>query len=199
MWPPRSRRAASRPAAPRYRTSSAANRSARRSRRRPRRHRKPRREFLRRRGRAGVVAGHRRSSRRRALQSHQYRRQHDRPPHAALRGVRLGGGAARRSRQSAGVAPRGAVARRGRGAARRTRPPRAAWRAVRRDAPRHRSPNAGYPEAAMAGALGLSLAGPRSLRRRARRGRRRWATAAATPTPPISAARWRSIAAPMHC
>ena len=39
---------------------------------------------------------------------------------------------------------------------------RAAWRAVRRDAPRHRSPNAGYPEAAMAGALGLSLAGPRA-------------------------------------
>jgi len=38
---------------------------------------------------------------------------------------------------------------------------RAAWRAVLRDAPRHRSPNAGYPEAAMAGALGLSLAGPR--------------------------------------
>jgi adenosylcobinamide-phosphate synthase len=37
----------------------------------------------------------------------------------------------------------------------------AAWRAVLRDAPRHRSPNAGYPEAAMAGALGLSLAGPR--------------------------------------
>jgi adenosylcobinamide-phosphate synthase len=32
---------------------------------------------------------------------------------------------------------------------------------VRRDAARHRSPNAGYPEAAMAGALGLSLAGPR--------------------------------------
>jgi len=37
-----------------------------------------------------------------------------------------------------------------------------AWRAVHRDAPRHRSPNAGYPEAAMAGALGLMLAGPRS-------------------------------------
>lgn len=37
-----------------------------------------------------------------------------------------------------------------------------AWRAVRRDAHRHRSPNAGYPEAAMAGALGLTLAGPRS-------------------------------------
>ena len=37
-----------------------------------------------------------------------------------------------------------------------------AWRAVRRDAARHRSPNAGYPEAAIAGALGLALAGPRS-------------------------------------
>lgn len=36
-----------------------------------------------------------------------------------------------------------------------------AWRAVRRDASRHRSPNAGWPEAAMAGALGLRLAGPR--------------------------------------
>jgi adenosylcobinamide-phosphate synthase len=36
-----------------------------------------------------------------------------------------------------------------------------AWRAVWRDAKHHRSPNAGYPEAAMAGALGLALAGPR--------------------------------------
>jgi adenosylcobinamide-phosphate synthase len=39
--------------------------------------------------------------------------------------------------------------------------PVGAWQAVRRDAHRHRSPNAGYPEAAMAGALGLVLAGPR--------------------------------------
>lgn len=39
---------------------------------------------------------------------------------------------------------------------------RRAWRAVRRDAGGHRSPNAGWPEAAMAGALGLALAGPRS-------------------------------------
>lgn len=39
---------------------------------------------------------------------------------------------------------------------------RMAARAVRRDARNHRSPNAGWPEAAMAGALGLSLAGPRS-------------------------------------
>jgi adenosylcobinamide-phosphate synthase len=37
----------------------------------------------------------------------------------------------------------------------------AAWRATWRDASHHRSPNAGYPEAAMAGALGLALAGPR--------------------------------------
>jgi len=37
-----------------------------------------------------------------------------------------------------------------------------ALRAVRRDARRHRSPNAGWPEAAMAGALGFALAGPRS-------------------------------------
>jgi adenosylcobinamide-phosphate synthase len=36
-----------------------------------------------------------------------------------------------------------------------------AWRALLRDAHRHRSPNAGYPEAAMAGALGLALAGSR--------------------------------------
>jgi adenosylcobinamide-phosphate synthase len=35
------------------------------------------------------------------------------------------------------------------------------WRAVRRDARRHRSSNAGWPEAAMAGSLGLRLAGPR--------------------------------------
>jgi adenosylcobinamide-phosphate synthase len=39
--------------------------------------------------------------------------------------------------------------------------PAAGWRALWRDAPRHRSPNAGWPEAAIAGALGLRLAGPR--------------------------------------
>ncbi len=37
----------------------------------------------------------------------------------------------------------------------------AAFGAMRRDAPRHRSPNAGWQEAALAGALGLALAGPR--------------------------------------
>ncbi len=39
--------------------------------------------------------------------------------------------------------------------------PGAAWQAVLRDAGKHRSPNAGWPEAAMAGALCLELAGPR--------------------------------------
>ncbi len=38
---------------------------------------------------------------------------------------------------------------------------RKAWHAIRHDAGRHRSPNAGWPEAAFAGALGLELAGPR--------------------------------------
>jgi adenosylcobinamide-phosphate synthase len=37
-----------------------------------------------------------------------------------------------------------------------------AWRAIVQDASHHRSPNAGYPEAAMAGALDLALAGPRT-------------------------------------
>ncbi|HKY95571.1 MAG TPA: adenosylcobinamide-phosphate synthase CbiB [Kiloniellales bacterium] len=36
-----------------------------------------------------------------------------------------------------------------------------AWRALWRDAGHHKSPNAGWPEAAMAGALGIRLAGPR--------------------------------------
>jgi len=39
---------------------------------------------------------------------------------------------------------------------------RAAWAAMLRDASRHRSPNAGWQEAALAGALGVALAGPRS-------------------------------------
>ena len=38
----------------------------------------------------------------------------------------------------------------------------AAWRTALRDAKKHDSPNAGWPEAAMAGALGFSLGGPRS-------------------------------------
>jgi adenosylcobinamide-phosphate synthase len=36
------------------------------------------------------------------------------------------------------------------------------WRTMLRDAPRHTSPNAGWPEAALAGALGVRLGGPAS-------------------------------------
>lgn len=36
-----------------------------------------------------------------------------------------------------------------------------AWRSMGRDAGKHRSVNAGWPESAMAGALGLAIAGPR--------------------------------------
>jgi adenosylcobinamide-phosphate synthase len=37
-----------------------------------------------------------------------------------------------------------------------------AWSVIRRDARLHRSPNAGWPEAAMAAVLGVALSGPRS-------------------------------------
>jgi adenosylcobinamide-phosphate synthase len=39
---------------------------------------------------------------------------------------------------------------------------KSALRAMPRDAPKHRSPNAGWPESAMAGALGLKLNGPKT-------------------------------------
>jgi len=40
--------------------------------------------------------------------------------------------------------------------------PGKAFRTIRADAGKHRSPNAGWPEAAMAGALNIALAGPRA-------------------------------------
>ena len=40
--------------------------------------------------------------------------------------------------------------------------PESAWSTALRDARKHASPNAGWPEAAFAGALGLSLGGPRA-------------------------------------
>ena len=40
--------------------------------------------------------------------------------------------------------------------------PGQAWATARRDASKHESPNAGWPEAAFAGALGFKLGGPRS-------------------------------------
>ncbi|KNG94014.1 adenosylcobinamide-phosphate synthase CbiB [Pseudaestuariivita atlantica] len=42
-----------------------------------------------------------------------------------------------------------------------SRHPRAAWEVIRADARHHRSPNAGWPEAAMAGALQVRVSGPR--------------------------------------
>jgi len=39
---------------------------------------------------------------------------------------------------------------------------RKAYGTIRRDAAQHRSPNAGWPEAAMAGGLGIALSGPRT-------------------------------------
>ena len=38
----------------------------------------------------------------------------------------------------------------------------AGWETMKSDAPHHRSPNAGWPEAAMAGVLGIAISGPRS-------------------------------------
>ena len=43
-----------------------------------------------------------------------------------------------------------------------TAPRSATWAEIAGDALKHRSPNAGWPEAAMARALGIALAGPRS-------------------------------------
>ena len=43
-----------------------------------------------------------------------------------------------------------------------TAPRRAALPAIRAEAPRHRSPNAGWPESAMAQVLGIALSGPRT-------------------------------------
>lgn len=40
--------------------------------------------------------------------------------------------------------------------------PREAWHHATHDAPNHASPNAGWPEAALAGALGFALGGPRA-------------------------------------
>jgi len=41
-------------------------------------------------------------------------------------------------------------------------PPRADWAEIATDAAKHRSPNAGWPEAAMARAIDTALSGPRS-------------------------------------
>ncbi|MDP4005789.1 adenosylcobinamide-phosphate synthase CbiB [Methylobacterium sp. NEAU K] len=81
---------------------------------------------------------------------------HRTPRHAAFgwAAARLDDGVNLPASRLAGLLIAGAAALRGADA-------RAALRAMLRDAGRHRSPNAGWPEAAMAGALGLRLAGPR--------------------------------------
>ena len=71
-------------------------------------------ELRRRGGGAGVLDGGARAAGCRGLQGDQHRRQHDRASHGAASRLRLGGGAARRSRQPAGVAAGGGPARRGR-------------------------------------------------------------------------------------
>jgi adenosylcobinamide-phosphate synthase len=123
--------------------------------RRPRRHREPGRERLRRRRGAGAVSRAVRAAGHRRLQGRQYGRQHDRPPVEALPALRLGRGPPRRSPEPPRLAPHRPADRRRR---RRPRGARTMWR----DAGRHVSPNAGWPEAAMAGALAIRLGGPRS-------------------------------------
>ena len=123
-----------------------------------------------------------------ALQGDQHRRQHDRPSHARATGD-FGWAAARLDDlvNLPGLAALGAAdRRRGRHDAKVLRPQRlgaATWR----DGPQHRSPNAGYPEAAMAGALGLALAGPRVYDGDARSTARGWAMGGARRAPPTSA------------
>lgn len=48
------------------------------------------------------------------------------------------------------------------------------WRAMAQDAGKHPSPNAGWPEAAMAGALGVKLGGPRAYSGGAKDGAHPW-------------------------
>lgn len=81
---------------------------------------------------------------------------HRTPRYAAFgwAAARLGDGVNLPAARLAGLLIAGAAALRGADA-------RGALRAMVRDARHHRSPNAGWPEAAMAGALGLRLAGPR--------------------------------------
>lgn len=63
----------------------------------------------------------------------------------------------------------------------------ATLRLMRAEAPRHRSPNAGWPEAAMAGALGVRLSGPRLYH--GRRAEEPWVNGAAPDPTPADLAR----------
>ena len=118
----------------------------RRARRRARRDREPGREFQRRRRRAGLLVPAARPARPLRLQDGEHARQHDRPSHAALPRLRLGGGAPRRCARTwcrrgsaalllAAAAVFAGDARPGRRCA-----------IMLRDARKHHSPNAGWPE-----------------------------------------------------
>ena len=97
-----------------------------------------------------------------AVPGGQHARRDDRAPLAAVRAIRLGGSAVGRRRQLR----RGPGRRRAGGRLRAVVGGSAsgAWRAWRRDAAAHPSPNAGVVEAAFAGALGVRLGGPTQYR-----------------------------------
>ena len=119
-----------------------------------------RREFLRRRGGAAALGRSARPARHARLQGDQHGGQHDRPSLAALRRFRAFRCPPRRRGELAAGAP-GALLILAAASLCPGTTPAAGWRALRRDAALHRSVNAGWPEAAMAGSLGLRLAGPR--------------------------------------
>ncbi len=141
----------------------------------------------------GAVAGDCRAPWRRSLQSDQHRRQYDRPPHRASCGVRLGGGAARRSGQSAGIAACGAAAYCGGGARQgRLFHSSVAYRLARRAAAplaQCRVSRSGHGRSARPLACR-----PADLRRRARRRCASWAAAVGRQPLPTFATRSRFIA-----
>lgn len=65
----------------------------------------------------------------------------------------------------------------------------AAWQAMWRDAGKHASPNAGWPEAAMAGALAVRLGGPRAYLSGAKAGNHAWLNADGKPATPADLSR----------
>ena len=103
------------------------------------------------------------------LQGDQHRRFHDRPSHRAASSTSAGPrrGSTISSTSSRRGCPALLLAARCAGGGRRGR--NARFKSCGATRTKHRSPNAGWPESAMAGALGLALAGPRLYRRAQRR------------------------------
>ena len=128
---------------------------ARRARRGPGRGRVGRREHRRRGGRARAVGGGGRRARRARPPGRQHDGRHGRPPRATATSATAGPPPASTTSPPGcrpGSPPPSSRPCRPRAAA-------AVWRAVRRDAPAHPSPNTGVAEAAFAAALGLRLGG----------------------------------------